>query len=52
MLAQNVDDEGGVLLQQTKKTGFYLACAMRNQVEGPLTQVQTERLPFKVGVQL
>lgn len=50
VLAQNVNDEGGALLQQTKKTGFYLACAMRNQVEGPLTQVQTERLPLKVGV--
>ena len=50
VLAQNVNDEGGALLQQTKKTGFYLACAMRNRVEGPLTQVQTERLPLKVGV--
>ncbi|MBA2133867.1 glycoside hydrolase family 65 protein [Capillibacterium thermochitinicola] len=50
VLAQNVNDKGGALLQQTKKSGFYLACAMRNQVEGPLAQVKTEKTPLRVGV--
>lgn len=50
VLAQSVDDRGGILLQRTKKSGFYVACAMRNRVEGPLTQVETERKPFKIGV--
>lgn len=49
VVAQNINNEGGTLLQKTKKTGFYLACAMRNRTDGPLTKVKTYREPLKVG---
>ncbi|HBL36573.1 MAG TPA: family 65 glycosyl hydrolase [Firmicutes bacterium] len=49
VLAQKIDAAGGVLYQRTKKTGFYLACAMRNQVQDPRTKVETAADPHMVG---
>jgi trehalose/maltose hydrolase-like predicted phosphorylase len=46
---RKIDSTGGILGQRTKKSGLYLACAMRNQTDGPLGKVETITRPLMIG---